>query len=133
MASLKRNISLILAPSLFLSSSLLIRLKSPTIIQSTSGGICISLNHSRKILLPAGVQGAYTVVRSQLSIFSLEVNSTEMAKELLKTICPRNADPCQATRIPPEAPTEGIYSKESKFGGQMFLMKVASKFSFFVS
>jgi len=39
----------------------------------------------------------------------------------------------QMTRIPPEAPTEGKYSKESRVGGQILLMKFACITSFFVS
>lgn len=67
-ASLKRNIYVGLAPSLFLSSGLLIRLKSPMTSQSISLGIWISLNHSRNALLPAGEQGAYIVVKSHESL-----------------------------------------------------------------
>jgi hypothetical protein len=44
-----------------------------------------------------------------------------------------NVLPFQATRIPPEAPTDGRKSKQSKTAGHIFLKKGASKFSFFVS
>ena len=39
----------------------------------------------------------------------------------------------QATKIPPDAPTEGRNSKESKSTGQICLMKSGSKLSFLVS
>jgi len=34
---------------------------------------------------------------------------------------------------PPEAPTDGMNSKESKEGGQIFLINIRSKVCFFVS
>lgn len=73
------------------------------------------------------------VVRSQVSLLNLEVNSTDRANLLLNTKFPQNALPFQITRIPPEAPTEGRNSKESKSGGQKFLIKLISKLYFLVS
>lgn len=52
MASLKRYISWTSPPSLFLSLGLWMRLKSPTINQVISSGICIAWNHSKKLSLP---------------------------------------------------------------------------------
>lgn len=93
----------------------------------------MSLNQFKKALLPLGVHGAYIVVKSQLSPLSFEVNPIEIAYSLQKIRCPRKEQLFHATRIPPEAPKEGRNSKESKEGGQMFLMKLESKLSFLVS
>lgn len=55
------------------------------------------------------------------------------AKLLLKVLTPAKLLLFQATRIPPEAPIEGWYSKESKDDGQIFLIKGRLKCSFLVS
>jgi hypothetical protein len=62
----------------------------------------------------------------------VEEKSIVIAKLLLK-IDTRKRLLFQAARIPPEAPIEGWYSKESKGGEQIFLRKGRSKFSFLVS
>jgi len=80
MASLNKYISAASPPSLFLSSGLQIKLKSPTISHYVSSGIWMFLNHSRKALLPDDVQGAYIVVRIQELLFRADLISTEIAK-----------------------------------------------------
>jgi hypothetical protein len=42
-----------------------------------------------------------------------ETNSTFMAKSFGKVTCPRNLELFQIMIVPPEAPTEGINSKQS--------------------
>jgi hypothetical protein len=48
-------------------------------------------------------------------------------------LAPEKSDPFHATRIPPEAPTEGRYSKQLKQLGQTFFKKCKSSISFLVS
>lgn len=74
-ASLNRNISFRPAPSLFLSSSLLSRLKSPTNNQSRFSDKLRFLNQVRKSLFPVGVHGAQTDVNLQQSALTVEVKS----------------------------------------------------------
>ena len=62
-------------------------------------------------------------------MLSFEVNSTNKANLLLKIRFPQKAVLFQATKIPPDALTEGRNSKESKSTGQIFLMKSESKLS----
>jgi hypothetical protein len=50
---------------MFLFSSLLIKLKSPKIIQSIVSGISIPLSQLRKEILPSATLGPYTQVRIQ--------------------------------------------------------------------
>lgn len=50
-------------------------------------------------------------------MFIFEVNSTEIANLLLKTMFPEKAELFQATKIPPDAPIDGRKLKESSSGG----------------
>jgi hypothetical protein len=66
------------------------------------------LNHSRKLLLPAGVHGAYTNVSIHELLLNVEVISTDRAKSFSKIWVSENRAPFHATRIPLEALTEGL-------------------------
>jgi hypothetical protein len=52
----------------------------------------------------------------------LEVNSTDSEKLFWKAKLPVKSRDFQMVMIPPEAPSEGKYSKESKGDGQKFLI-----------
>jgi len=55
-------------------------------------------------------------------LFNFEVSSIISAYSLLKTIYLENMELFHTTIIPPEAPCEGKCRKESKAGGQKFLI-----------
>jgi hypothetical protein len=118
---------------LFRSLGLRSKLKSPMISHSVSLGISITLNQLRKLFLSSVVQGAYIFVKIQETPETVDANSMLRAYLFWKVMLPLNLLLFHTVRMPPEAPIDGTYSKESKEGGISFFMYVASKKSLLVS
>jgi len=76
-----------------------------------------------KSLFPYGVQGPYTFIKVQTLSLCFDVNSVAKAKPQVNLMDAIKSVDFQATKSPPEAPTEGTNKKSSKVGGRIFLTK----------
>jgi hypothetical protein len=63
------------------------------------------------------------VVKVHLAPECFEQNSMVKSKVLSETLKVEKIEPFQRTKMPPDDPVEGRKSKQSKEGGQKFLMK----------
>jgi hypothetical protein len=79
------------------------------------------------------VQGAYIVVKIQDYSLCCEVKLMEIAKLLWNSSSPEKIELFQTTKMPLEAPLEGMKRNLYRVGGQKFLMYCESKTSLFVS
>jgi hypothetical protein len=98
-----------------------------------SSAMSMLLNQSRKSSLPCTIHEPYTFVRTQESPDIVETSSRLKAKLFWMILWPLNLVLFQMVMMPPEAPSEGMYSKLSYARGQKFLINARSKHSLFVS